>query len=106
MFILADVDCGTVSFPGELAHIIALVVNFIKIGIPILLIVWGMLDLGKAVIQQKEDDIKKGWKTFLSRLLAGLIVFFVITIVEFAINLVAGDSAGTISSCIDGILNA
>lgn len=106
MFILADVPCGSVDFPGQLAHIIALVVKFIKIGIPILLIVWGMLDLGKAVIGQKDEDIKKGWKNFLSRLLAGLIVFFVVVIVEFAVNLVGGDDAGTITSCIKGILDA
>ncbi len=107
MFIL-DISCGDgVSIPQQLAHIVAMVINFIYIGVPILLIVWGMLDLGKAVIQQKEDDIKKGWKTFLSRLLAALIVFFVVVIVKFVVGLVVeGGTSSNIVECIDKILKA
>lgn len=101
------VACGDVDFPEQLAHIIAMVVNFIYIGVPILLIIWGMLDLGKAVISQKEDDIKKGQKTFISRLIAALIVFFVVVIVKFAVGLVVeGGSQSTVVSCIDSILKA
>ncbi len=111
MFILDaldTIDCGNgVGIPGQLAHIIAMVVNFIYIGVPILLIIWGMLDLGKAIISQKEDDIKKGQSTFVKRLIAALIVFFVVVIVKFLVGLVAeGGSEGTVVTCIDKILRA
>ena len=99
------VACGNgVDIPEQLAHIVAMIVKFIYIGVPILLIIWGMLDLGKAVISQKEDDIKKGQQTFLKRLIAALIVFFVVVIVKFVIGLVATD--GSIIECIDRVLAA
>lgn len=105
MFTLVCAEAGA-DIPEKLAHIIAMVVNFIYIGVPILLIIWGMLDLGKAVISQKEDDIKKGQKTFVSRLIAALIVFFVVVIVRFAVQLAAGDDSGPIINCIDAILKS
>lgn len=40
------------------------VVNAVMIGIPILLIIFGMIDLGKAVIASKEDEIKKSNEGF------------------------------------------
>ena len=50
------VDCET------LWPIISLIKNgiipLIQVGIPIILIVLGMLDLGKAVVASKEDEIK------------------------------------------------
>lgn len=105
MFTLVCAEAGA-DIPDKLAHIVAMAVNFIYIGVPILLIIWGMLDLGKAVISQKEDEIKKGQKTFVSRLIAALIVFFVVVIVKFAVGLAAGDEAAPIIDCIDAILKA
>ena len=103
MFILAD--CMGTEIPTQLTGIIAMVVNFMYIGIPILLIIWGMLDLGKAIIAQKEDDIKKGQSAFIKRLIAGAIVFLVVFIVKFLVRVVAGDNSDSITSCIDQILS-
>lgn len=105
----ADVVCtGYIpnGIPSKIAYIIALAVKLIQIAVPLLLIVWGMLDLGKAVIAQKEDEIKKGQATFIKRLIAAAIVFFVVVVVKLLINLVA-DSGSTqnITKCIDSILS-
>ena len=35
------------------------VIPIIQIGIPIVLIIYGMIDLGKAVVAGKDDEIKK-----------------------------------------------
>jgi hypothetical protein len=97
---------GGVGIPGQLARIIALIVLFIQVFVPILLIVWGMLDLGKAVMAQKEDEIKKGQNIFIKRLIAAAIVFFVVTIVKFLVGLVADSTQSqNISNCIDSILS-
>lgn len=97
---------GGTGIPGNLARIVALIVNIIKVFVPILLIVWGMLDLGKAVMAQKEDEIKKGQNIFIKRLIAAAIVFFVVTIVNFLVSIVAKTSdAESISGCIDKILD-
>ena len=90
---------------GKITNIISTGINLIQLVVPILLIVWGMLDLGKAVIAQKEDEIKKGQKTFMSRLIAAAIVFFIVTIVRLFISLVADDNEEIID-CINEILNS
>jgi len=38
--------------------VVATIIKGIKIVVPILLIIWGMLDFAKSVIAKKEDEIK------------------------------------------------
>ena len=90
MFIMA-----TPSFCSDLApiwQIIGWVLWVFKIVIPIVIIVFGMIDLGKAVMGSKEDEIKKAQSTFIKRLMAAALVFFVITIVQFLVGIL--DNAG------------
>lgn len=106
MFIL-DVTCGDLVVPGVLVSVIYTIITVIKIAVPIMLVIWGMLDLGKAVIAQKEDDIKKGQQTFIKRLVAAAIVFFVVFVVQLLVNLV-GNSGATdddLWPCVDKFVN-
>mgnify|MGYP003302517947 CR=1 FL=1 len=91
MFILDSIVCGDgmVTMDRMIPDIFSLVVTLIKIGVPVLLIIFGMLDLGKAVMAQKEDEIKKSQQLFLKRLLSAALVFFVVMIVQVVFNLVA-----------------
>lgn len=101
--------CGSFtdfSIPGKLINIISMAITIIQIAVPLLLIIFGMLDLGKAVMAQKEDEIKKGQQTFLKRLLAAAIVFFVVVIVKLVIGLVADSTESkNITGCIDCFIN-
>ena len=92
MFILAGCEIGGVEIPAMITNIISYVVTGIKIGVPVLLVIFGMMDLGKAVMSSKEDEIKKAQTTFLTRLLVAAFVFFVITIVQFLVGIL--DNAG------------
>lgn len=74
-----------------LIRLIKVFVNLIKIAIPIGLIVFGSIDLGKAVIAGKEDEIKANQQILLKRLLAAVLVFFVTTFVELAMGLVGSE---------------
>ena len=96
MYILDYVSCGDAisSMDIMIPQITSLIITIIEIGVPVLLIVFGMLDLGKAVMAQKEDEIKKAQQTFLKRLLSAALVFFVIMIVQVIFNLVAGNNDG------------
>ena len=76
-------------------NIVSTIVNLIKIGVPIILIVLGMIDMGKAVASQKEDEIKKGQKTLISRVIAAAIVFFVVAIVQLMLSIVSGATNDT-----------
>lgn len=101
MFIL-DVTCGggTLVMDEMIPSLVSTAIDLIKIVVPILLVVFGMLDLGKAVMAQKEDEIKKGWQTFVKRMAAAVIVFLVVFIVQIVFNLVAGDNKESTWNCV------
>lgn len=107
MFILDYVTCGPITnMDPMIPQITSAIITLIKIGVPILLIFFGMLDLGKAVMAQKEDEIKKGQQTFIKRLIAAAIVFFVVFIVQIIVGLLASPNDKTdITNCIDCLIS-
>jgi uncharacterized membrane protein len=108
MFLLTDINCGgmDVVMDSTIPRLVTLAINLIKVVVPVLLIVFGMLDLGKAVMAQKEDEIKKGQQTFIKRLIAAVIVFLVVFIVQLAIGLVAPkDENASMWNCVDCLIN-
>lgn len=105
MFLLDVVCMEGVVLNEKIPQIVSLLVNLIKVGVPVLLIIFGMLDLGKAVVAQKEDEIKKGQQTFVKRLIAAAIVFFVFIIVQVVFNLVSDEEEQDIWSCVNCLIN-
>ncbi len=95
---------GTKGVPVSLANIIHYVYLGIQVIIPILLIIFGMIDLGKAIAAQKEDEIKKAQSGFLKKLILAVIVFLVFTVVEFVFDFASGDlgeeEQGNVWNCI------
>ena len=88
--ITENTTCGGIAVPDSLFNLVATIIRIIKIVVPILLIIWGMLDFAKSVVAKKEEDIKKYQKAFISRLISAVLVFLVITIVQLLVNLLAG----------------
>ena len=82
--------CEGILVPNVLFNVVSTIITGIKIVVPILLIIWGMLDFAKSVVAKKEEDIKKYQKAFVSRLISALVVFLIIFIVQFAVNLISG----------------
>ena len=68
------------------------VIPLIQIGIPIIVIVLGMLDLGKAVMASKEDEIKSAQKLLIKRAIYAVAIFFVVFIVQVVFGLI--DNSG------------
>ena len=58
--------------------------------IPLGLVLFGMFDLGKAVIAGKEDEMKKAQGTLIKRVIYAIAIFLIITIVTFVVGLVGG----------------
>lgn len=85
---------------GPIITLLKNVVTLLQWGIPIALILFGMLDLGKAVIAGKEDEMKKAQGTLLKRFLYAIAVFLVVTIVSFAMGMVGSDDW---KECWDGV---
>ena len=101
-----EYTCGSTGlvFSGTIPYLISTVILIIKIAVPVLLIIFGMLDLGKAVVASKEDEIKKGQQLFIKRAITAVIVFFVIQIVQIIIRFVAGSNTSVVN-CFNCFIN-
>ena len=67
----------------------------IQIGIPIILIVMGSIDLGKAVLSSDDKEIKGATGKLVKRAIAAVAVFFVATIVTLLMGMFDVSIAGT-----------
>lgn len=65
------------------------IIPLIQVGIPIILIILGMLDLGKAVMASKEDEIKNAQKMLIKRAIYAVAIFFVVFIVQLVFGLLS-----------------
>lgn len=83
-----------VAIDVKIANTVHTVIVAIKVVVPILLVIYGMLDLFKGIMAQKEDEIKKGQQIFIKRLISGAIIFFVISIVQLLVSFVGNDDGG------------
>lgn len=73
---------------GNVVIILANVIKLLQWGIALGLIFFGLLDLGKAVIAGKEDEMKKAQGTLIKRVIYAVAVFLVVTIVWFIMGMV------------------
>lgn len=91
--VLENVCKGTIGaggIPENIANIVHYVYLGIQVIVPILLIIFGMIELAKAVTAQKEDEIKKAQGSFLKKLVLAVIVFLVFSIVSFVFEFAGG----------------
>lgn len=92
-------SCGDnllTNIPPTVTDITKLVYNIVQVVVPIVLVLFGSLDLVKAIIAGKEDDIKKHQRTFIKRLISAVIIFFIFSAVKLVVSLSADNSEGII----------
>lgn len=82
-------------------RLVGYVVLAIKIGAPIILIVVGMIGLAKAVTEKNEDKVKEAQKNLVSKAVAAVCVFLVVTIVGVLMGLVGTDRYKDCMTCIN-----
>lgn len=80
--IMANVNDGCGGLLAVVQFIRRGVFPVIQIGIPILLILMGTIDLGKAVMSNDDKEIKGATGKLIKRAIAAVAVFFVVTIVS------------------------
>lgn len=89
VYILEDVvDLCTSSEGYRLFGFIGQLFNILKIVVPILIVIMGSIDLVKALVAQKDDEMKKAQGIFIKRLILGVCVFFVFPIISVVFNMV------------------
>lgn len=87
---IGDANEGFCASTANIWQIIGYVMLIFRIAIPILLIIYGALDLGKAVIASKDDEIKKATKGLTMRAIAAIAIFLIPTIISFIFGMVTG----------------
>lgn len=87
----------------ELLDLIRMFVKIFKFLIPILLIVFGILDFGKAAMSSKEDEMKKAQGKFIQRVIIGVCIFLAPTMLKLLLE-IANNVWGHISTDFCGIL--
>jgi len=95
------------NIPPVMPKAVSIVYKLVQIGIPIVLVIVGMIDFTKGIASAKEEDIKKNQKLFIKRLIAAGIIFFVFAIVKFFISIVtdSSDEKVKILDCAECFIN-
>lgn len=70
----------------------------VQIGIPILLLIFGTIDLGKAVISSDEKEVKAAQSRLIKRCIYAALIFFVTTLVSVLMNIVGNGGVGDTTS--------
>ena len=104
---IEKVSCGNdVVFPKQMPSVISFVISTMLYLIPIILIVMGMIDLIKALIQQKEEDMKRYQKQFFKRILIAACALLIIVIVKTILNVLVGlNERNNVGDCLNCFIN-
>lgn len=101
-----DVSCGNdlIAIPSGVVKILHNGYLLIKIGTPLVLIATGILDFGRAVMGADESEIKKKQSRFVKRVISAAMVFLVLYLVEFIMDILVSVGFMNAKGCIQAIL--
>jgi hypothetical protein len=80
---------GFCAATANIWQIVGYVLLVFKIVIPVLLIILGMIDLGKAVVASKSDEVKKAATQLAFRAVAAVVIFLIPTIIGVILGFVS-----------------
>ncbi len=91
---------------GGILQFVGWALTIVKVAIPLLIVIFGMFDLGKSVVASKPEEIKDGAKKLLWRAIAGVVIFFIPSIVMWLFGTIAEYSAneGDFQNCRNCVL--
>ena len=101
-------DLGFCTQTANVWALLGWAVMVIKIVIPLILIVLGMVDLGKAVVSSDEKAINKSVGVLLRRFIAAVIIFFIPTIISAifnALNVMDDETENDYNICVQCVTN-
>lgn len=81
-----------------LVKVIYAAIKLVMIIIPIALIIYGTIDLGKAVIASDEKEVKSAQSRLIKRIIYAALIFFIPMLVGVVMNIVAVGEQGDTSS--------
>ena len=106
---IGNMTCGGLTnfkFNKRLPKLTSAFYNLLKVAVPVLLVIKGMMDWFKSMSAGKEDEMKKNQKKFINRLIAGLCAFIVFVLVETIIGWITPKTGdGNAMSCVNCFIN-
>ena len=90
---LVNLYCNSIFKDGEFGRILAEILDLIKFAVPIIIIGLSTIEFIKALAAQNQDEIKKATQKFIKRLIIGILIFAVPTILEYLLS-IAGIEEG------------
>lgn len=88
------ISCGDgilKDIPMQLPMLIRNLVFSLQLLIPVILVAFGAYDFIRAVIANDEKIMKESQGRFTRRIIAGIVIFFVVAIVRFVFGMIPGD---------------
>lgn len=109
-FVLASVNnlnieeiniCSSENTTLKVFQVIGYILFILKILVPIIIIVLGVIEFGKAALSGDEKANTTSFKTLMMRIITGVTIFFIPTILDFALSLVqeTKDAASKYDGC-------
>ena len=82
-------------------YIIRTIINIVKLAVPIILVILATFDLAKVVTNSKGDDseTKKAVKTLITRIIYGLIIYFVPIIIVWLFTSIRIGGVSDVMDC-------
>ena len=94
--------CGDI--PKGLELLITWCFKIIKIGVPIALVIWGMLDFAKAAFSNDDKQMGAAKTNFLKRTIAAVAVFLVLVITQWVMNIISVNDSQSIAACLSEVM--
>lgn len=85
--------------------ILGMVINIVKIVVPLILIITGMITFSKTIITGKSDDLKTSINILAKKIVAGLIVFLIPSVLDFTFDTLLGVDDSSFIECTNCLLD-
>lgn len=89
-------DCPRLLMPA--LGLVKKFIDLLKILVPIALIIWGIIDLTKAMMVSDDSAMKKAQGALVKKILAAVCVFLVPTIMNAVLSIVANGTKGEVDT--------
>lgn len=85
--------------------IAGLIIDIVKIVVPLLVIITGMIGFAKPIISGKTEDITANAMILLKKVIAGLVIFLLPGICDYAFSLIPNYDDSSIAACTTCLLD-
>lgn len=85
--------------------LIGIIINIVKIAVPLILIITGMITFSKTIISGKSDDLTTSIGILAKKIIAGLIVFLIPSILDFTFDTLIGADESNFTECTNCLLD-